>query len=291
MIPCKSNSPDTVSKAPNQIYRRDVKEMRKDVALVKEKLTSSGLNEICSWLESTNPSSNHNAAWALREKDTGLWMLGTQEWVDWVNGRTRFLWLHGIPGAGKTVLASFLIHTAQEVCRAQGNSACVYYYCHFSRNQDETAPFLRWVVSQLSRQARLIPKEISELHNFKHLPSVPMLLNALEQILSEFHSVTIILDAVDESMPRDDLLRILRDFVTDHRFDKVRLLATSREYFDIEQCFQKIASAVPMNNPVVGDDIKRYVHNIIRTNWKFHSWSSALAFEVENALTTGAQGM
>jgi hypothetical protein len=123
---------------------------------VKESLGSVELNEVCTWLESTNPSSNHIDALKLREEHTGLWMTESTDWKEWLEGKTRCLWLHGIPGAGKTVLASFLVDQAQAAClkltitASQGKPVvCVYYYCYFARSQDETAPFLRWVVGQL----------------------------------------------------------------------------------------------------------------------------------------------
>jgi Cdc6-like AAA superfamily ATPase len=227
-------------------------------------------------------------------------MLRSKEWQEWLDGKVKFLWIYGIPGAGKTVLASFLVEQAQACCLQRANvliadqqkpMVCVYYYCYFARNQDEAAPFLRWLVSQLCRQARLIPSEIDRLFQLKHVPSISQLLNALQLVLGEFGTVCVIIDAVDESQSRQDLLKILRDLVTDHRFDKVRLLATSREYFDIELCFSDISSQISMRNPVVEDDIRRYAHSALVSNRRFQSWPQSLVVEAENALAKGAKGM
>lgn len=224
---------------------------------MKETLAAGERNSICTWLESSNPSSNHNNAWKLREDITGLWMIQSTEWQEWLHGRKKFLWIRGIPGVGKTILASFLVQQAQAACHEQMTLtayqkplACVYYYCHFVRNQDEAVPLLRWVVSQLCRQLRLIPSDIVRLFELNHHPSISHLLDALQLILEEFETVFVIIDAVDESEPRQDLLKILRDLATDHRFDKVRLLATSRDYYDdIEACFLEISSPISMNKP------------------------------------------
>ncbi len=79
------------------------------------------------------------------------------EWHGWleIDGHDRLLWLHGIPGAGKTVLASFAIEQLKEICSHEVGLGCAYYYCHYSHKQDEAAPLLRWAVSQLCRQAKM----------------------------------------------------------------------------------------------------------------------------------------
>jgi hypothetical protein len=221
-------------------------------------------------------------------------------WQRWLAGKEKFLWIHGIPGAGKTVLASFLVEQAKAACLRQNAAdpserqkhiVTVYYYCYYARNQDEAVPCLRWIVSQLCRYSGLIPCDIDQLFQLQHLPTVSELLLALEIILEEFEAVFILIDAVDESESRTDLLKVLRDLVTDHRFDRVRLLATSREYYDIETYFSSISREISMNNPVVSEDIRRYVHSALLSNRKFQSWPQSLVTEVEDALMKGAKGM
>jgi len=253
---------------------------------------------VCTWLEITNPSSNHNNAWRLHEDHTGLWMIESQEWQEWLEGKMKFMWIHGIPGAGKTVLASFLIEETKKACavRISGDVpnkpvVCVYYYCYFARNQDEAAPFLGWLIGQLCRQCRLIPSEIDRLYQLLHVPSISQLLSAFEILLEEFEAVFVVVDAVDESQSRENLLKVLRDCATDHRFDKVRLLATSREYYDIETYFSDISSKVSMSNSAVEKDIGLYVHSALLSNKRFQAWPPTLVTEVENALSTGAKGM
>jgi len=124
-----------------------------------------------------------------------------------------------------------------------------------------------------------------------HEPNVTQLLNALESAIQEFDHVHFIIDAVDESFPRDTLLRIIRDLSTDERFQKPRLLATSREYIDIETTFTSFGTSIPMANDLVAEDIRVYAHNALRSHTEFHDWPQVLLAEVEDALTVGAKGM
>jgi hypothetical protein len=60
--------------------------------------------DVCNWLVLTDPSPLHNRARRLYVPGTGSWMLRTPEWTDWLAGINGYVWIHGIPGAGKTSL-------------------------------------------------------------------------------------------------------------------------------------------------------------------------------------------
>ncbi|KAG5784243.1 hypothetical protein H9Q73_002145 [Fusarium xylarioides] len=122
-------------------------------------------------------------------------------------------------------------------------------------------------------------------------PSTPELLDALEQILRVFSSVYIVIDAVDESNPRDDLLDVIQTLVTDRRFTNLQILVTSREYIDIERAMEKVSVSVPMSNELVEQDIRLHVQSILRSNLKFQCWPTDLLIEVEDAISTKAKGM
>jgi hypothetical protein len=209
------------------------------------------------------------------------------------NDSRRGLWVHGIPGAGKTVLASYAI---REVIRTlqepnTGNSICAYYYCHHAHNQDESTPALGWIVSQLCRAAKRVPEPLYESYRLRQLPSAKSLLQHLESILDHFERAFIIIDALDESQSRKNLLRVIRNILCDTRFNKIRLLVTSREYADIEREMLSIATPLSMSNTFVKEDIRKVVAATLRSNSIFQQWPESFRVEVEEALSSGANGM
>lgn len=220
-------------------------------------------------------------------------MLHTPEWASWLNAKERCLWLYGIPGAGKTVLMSHLIEQIKQLCDKTQQAKCtyVYYYCYFGHNQDETAPFLRWLINQLCRQADAVPKYVHELYKKGVEPSVEHLLGALEEILESFSLVYVVIDALDESNPRDELLKALHYLGTESRFVKLRLLTSSREYIDIERIMKKFSIPVSMANPNHEEDIRKAVRSSLQSNSKFKRWPQELLNEVEDTVSTGARGM
>jgi hypothetical protein len=246
------------------------------------------------WLQVIDPSPIHHRAREQYEPKTGDWMLRSPEWNNWIGCKNRCLWIHGIPGAGKTVLASYLIGEIHSHCKALPEKRCthIYYYCYFGHNQDEAGPFLRWVINRLCRESDAMPSRVYDMFKHGGTPSLVGLLDALELILSaSFDTVYITIDAIDESIPRTNFLKLLRDLATDARFEKIQLLTTSRQYLDIETVMKEVSVEISMSNPLVDEDIRTYVKSQLHTLPKFKRWSSDLLVEAEQALMSKAKGM
>jgi hypothetical protein len=256
-------------------------------------LVESQCREVYRWLQTLDPSPLHNRACEDYEPGTGEWTLRSPNWKDWLSGKHRCLWIHGIPGAGKTTLASFLIQNVKEHCRQMIGTTVgdCYYYCSFRHNQHEASSFLRWIIGQFSRQAEAVPTILYELYKSGVQPSIPNLLDILEATLDNFDAAYVVVDALDESNPRLDLLKIIRDLSTDARFSKIRLLATSREYLDIETIMIPISVDISMSNPLVEDDIRTCVRSLLASKLKFKRWPKDLLLEVEETVSKEAKGM
>lgn len=92
-------------------------------------------------------------------------------------------------------------------------------------------------------------------------------------------------------MPYTKLLDIFKTLMTDARFERVRLLLTSRQYLDIEQWIKPCAVSLPMSNDRVEENLRIYVDSKLQHEPKFHLWPKSLKKEVEDALVKGAKGM
>ncbi|SCO92262.1 uncharacterized protein FRV6_16390 [Fusarium oxysporum] len=274
---------------------KDIKEIKAVSEEIRSILTEEQRHRVYDWLTSTDPSPIHNQSRNSYEHGTGSWMLRSQHWTDWLASSVRCLWVHGIPGSGKTILASWLIENVQDHFKrvSTESSPCTsaYYYCYFSHRQDEAAPFLRWIITQLSRRAEVVSTLMHDLFRRGGEPSIPELLDALEQILHVFSCVYIVIDAVDESNPRDELLEVIHTLVTDPKFPNIKILVSSREYIDIERVMEKISVSVPMSNKLVEQDIRLHIRSTLRSNINFQCWPNDLLIEVENAVSTQAKGM
>ncbi|KAK3490117.1 hypothetical protein B0T13DRAFT_451254 [Neurospora crassa] len=264
-----------------------------EVQSMKARLDRAEQDRLHAWLVQINPSSNHNTANSLYETGTGDWIFRSQEWNLWVNkqSKERSLWIHGIPGAGKTILASHIIeHLTNTKC--SGKVALVYYYCYHGHNQDETFSFLRWLISQLCRKSDTVSSLTYGIYRSGQDPNITKLLSALLAQLDSLDTVYVAVDALDESQqPRDRMLDVLRTLATDSRFRKIRLLTTSREYADIERVMAPVSLSVPTSHEEVEKDIRVFVEGSISRSNSFKHWPNDLKLEVVDALAKGAKGM
>jgi hypothetical protein len=133
------------------------------------------MNEVLKWLVTTDPSPNHSNACQLHDDHTGQWLTNSPEYADWKSGRSRFLSLHGIPDAGKTVLHSYIAEDIRRTCEKTDDPACAFYYCYFARNQDETIHFLRWVINVHCRKIGGIPDKTYEHYKSGHPSTKPII--------------------------------------------------------------------------------------------------------------------
>lgn len=239
----------------------------------------------------THPWTLHGAAKRLYENGTGDWVFKTLEWDRWTKFQERAIWLHGIPGAGKTILASHVIEKIRGICDNSKKQMCIYYYCYHGHNRDESEPFLRWLISQLVQQQDEVPEPVWKAYTRRAPPTHELLLDILKNTLSSLDRVYIGIDALDESQTRNNILALLGTLVTEERFSKIQLFATSREYEDIKSKMLSISRPLSMSNSFVEADIRHFVAAKIRHDTRFQGWPTDLQNEVENTLSTGAKGM
>jgi hypothetical protein len=185
------------------------------------------------------------------------------------------------------VLASFIIEQLKGLCSDDLKLGHAYYYCHYPHNQDEGPSFLKWTIAKLCRRARWIPAQLKELYDHGCEPSIPELENALQATLERFKMTYVVIDAVDESAPRDDLLAVIATIAIDKRFKNIKLLATSREYFDIERMFSGISEPISMSNSLVEKDIRRFVHSRLLSSPLVRRFKHLLN-QIEDVLATRA---
>jgi Cdc6-like AAA superfamily ATPase len=116
------------------------------IALDKER------QEILIFFEEIDPSPNHETNLKLRHPLTWLWLTEGEASRTWLHTCNSKLWLSGIPGAGKTVLAASIVE--ETIKDNSPNRAVVYFYCDYKdeRTQDPVN-ILGSLATQLGRQS------------------------------------------------------------------------------------------------------------------------------------------
>jgi hypothetical protein len=243
---------------------------------------------------------NYQKALKQRQADTGRWFLESDQYVKWKTNAASFLWLHGIPGCGKTILSSTILQNVYQYCANDPGKVVAYFYFDFNDPQKRLPELMvRSLISQLSQQCIKVPTALEALSsscdNGHRHPSLDSLLEVLQQIIEDFPHSYVILDALDECTNRTELMDIL-ERVAGWRVEKLHVLVTSRKERDIEsslECFVDQQNSVNVQNDLVDKDIQTYIRQRLSDDKILRKWQkdNDIRQEIETSLMKGAHGM
>ena len=249
-------------------------------------------SKIIKWLATTDPHSNHSAARQKWEPETGAWFLLSSEFGQWLQSK-KSLWLHGIPGAGKTILCSTIIESVQSRCNS--DEICAFYYFDSISGQVEkqtVSAMLSSLLAQVSATTEIEP-EIRQLYercgDGGRTPTVHEMTETLFAILRKGRRMYLILDALDECSERPLLLQVIEQIL---QLDgDIHLLLTSRNEYDIQTALHSSVTVVSMEDKRVDPDIRIHVEQCLLKDPKLCKWDDKIKDEIVKELVSGAKGM
>lgn len=208
------------------------------------------------------------------------------------------MWLHGIPGCGKTVLCSTIIERVVATCRNTTDTGFAYFYFTFTDSRKQTAAdFIRSTIVQLCSQKSSLPNEVQELYDLHKKqwqePQLSTLVTTLLCLEAYFKRIYLILDALDESSEQKDVLGIINRLVaSDKASGKFSLCITSRREAVIIAGLQDIITEeVGLQTAQIEADIRLHVQDRLRHDLRLKRYSDVIKKEIESALVDGSQGM
>jgi len=265
-----------------------------------EESKAQKLSDIQHWLSAPDPSVNYQKALRQRQHNTGLWFLNGERYAGWKTGAASFMWLHGIPGCGKTILSSIIIESISQYCIQNSGYGFAYFYFDFNDVQKQDSErMLRSLVVQLSKQSGDIPWKLDALFssydNGKRPPDLNELLMVLYDMIWQYPRVYIVLDALDECKQRSELTEMLEE-IASWNIPSLHFLMTSRQDQDIRVClegFVDIQNIMCLQENVVDEDIQLYVRQRLSDDKSLIKWrkDAALQQEIEDTIMKGSKGM
>ncbi|PON25351.1 hypothetical protein TGAM01_v205645 [Trichoderma gamsii] len=254
------------------------------------------------WLSPPDPSTNFNKALQQRHKGSGLWFLQSDNFIKWRTQPSSFLWLHGIPGCGKTILSSTIIEQLGTMLPSQ---TILYFYFDFNDTAKQTLDkMIRSLIYQFyhndEKDSQPLYSLFSSCKDRQRQPTTEELCNVFFEMLNRIEEIWIVLDALDECSTRrgpaiNGVLSWIREILnTEQR--NVHLLVTSRPEQDIEseitQHYQK-DDIIAIKSGLISDDIRAYIHARVRENPGLKRWWSHVEVqnEIELRLIEKADGM
>ncbi|KIL89271.1 hypothetical protein FAVG1_07665 [Fusarium avenaceum] len=245
-----------------------------------------------------NPQSSLKQYISLHQPTTGNWLLESEEVKGWFDTPGSQLWLNGIAGGGKTILASVVI---QEVLsRNMPDCGKAFFFCDYKKeNTLSPVNILGTIVTQLALQKDecfiCLENYYTDLHPERNLssePDVDELRAQITRMASNFSQVLIVIDGIDECQEeiRSQLLASLVE-LTDGS-DNIGMAIFSRAEMDIRARLETDFKDIKIEAHT--EDIATYVRAEMerrRISGQLTINSMLIKDKIEHELITRAHGM
>ncbi|KAF7125236.1 hypothetical protein CNMCM5793_001414 [Aspergillus hiratsukae] len=301
---------DGYSQIKQMLHSLETPMQRWDESLlrIRDMLQDETRATILQWL-SPQPYYQHHAQ--MRNgvmKDSGEWLLADPLMTEWKNkSSSSILWLHGIPGSGKSKLVSVVIDDMLRSSEKHLSPPPLYFYC--SRNPAEpgrsdstdiAASFLRQL-SSVDGNSLLEPvireyKERQRTGFSKGNLDLDETRVLIIELLGYYPAATIVLDALDECTPesREELLHMF-EYILQESSTLVKIFVSSREDQDIVSELQGYPN-LEISSTRNTQDIAAFVHRevqVLKTKRPLRSIQNVdeLAKLIIETITAGANGM
>ncbi|GAW24092.1 hypothetical protein ANO14919_136720 [Xylariales sp. No.14919] len=246
-----------------------------------------------------NPQPNLDTSIKLRHPGTGSWLTESLQFQQWIDTAGSKMWLSGIPGAGKTVLAGAVIQKALERGNNSSRVGVAFFFCDYKNEKATLLPnVLGAMVSQLARQNDQAFNELKETYEALHPPKglardpdSDILQSCLEKMFQSFDQVILVVDGLDECGDNtDEVTQALAD-IGDYSTNVTMALASRDEYtinLKLQDGFTKIQIGARK------EDILLYVASEIDKRIKdgrLRTSNTELKDEILTKLSNDADGM
>ncbi|UPK90862.1 hypothetical protein LCI18_001797 [Fusarium solani-melongenae] len=255
--------------------------------------------QILDFFMAVNPQANLETSVKLRHALTGLWLTESPAFEHWLHTSGSRLWLTGIPGAGKTVLAGSVIQEALTRSHDAPGTGAAFFFCDYKNPSTwKTTNILGAIASQLARQKEdafaILSEYYDELHPPRGLPRTPdsdELRARISQMSEHFGQTLMVVDGLDECGDEtEDVVDMLRQ-VADYS-ERVSMAVFSRDHFNIrirlDEDFEVVHIAAHT------EDVRMFVgaelENRIKTR-RLQLNDTSIKSEIADILVNRAKGM
>ncbi|KAF2733226.1 hypothetical protein EJ04DRAFT_553481 [Polyplosphaeria fusca] len=214
---------------------------------IHDDLQASKRMKIIQWLSPEPYIQHHKQTMQGVLAGTGQWLLSDPLFKKWKDdSASSILWLHGIPGSGKSKMVSVVVEDALARYKAGDSPQPVFFYC--SRNPAEPARSQpQAILASLARQLSCLepgkPLLGPSVNLFKEKEAggttsfslqIDESLSLVLDLIAQYPLTTIVIDAIDECDPRKrhELLKALEKMLQ-HSSSLVKIFVSSRNDQDI----------------------------------------------------------
>ena len=225
---------------------------------------SARLKDALDWISALNFRTQQADFRSRMEKDTGKWFLQTPEYLRWVKEPKQTLFCPGIPGAGKTMMASGVIHHIEtEILDPALGRNLAYIFCDYKAERDQPiTQLLGAILQQLVQNNSVLADPLLILYDNhiekKTFPNIGEITSAIKKVIAEHTAAYIIVDALDECPQTNRKRRHLLESLLDlsESSGALKLLVTSRF---VPEIVDKFKNSGTLEVKASEEDIRKYI--------------------------------
>ncbi|KAF8460198.1 hypothetical protein BDZ91DRAFT_851712 [Kalaharituber pfeilii] len=254
-----------------------------------------------------------------RHKGTGKWLFDlpeTQAWFAQDDSKSALLWLHGIPGSGKTILTTAIIDELLSCPKLRSTNTFIGYYFvdHANRQSLQIHNVLRTLVKQLlttffdrvtPELAGQLPRFVQGHPEYRGIFCADEWLQLLKAACLIPKHLYICIDGLDECSEEDQysLIKYLQQLAVgggDSTSQTIRIFIASRPHVPISallppsssqiQFFQVSLSTHGIHRPEIESYIKETISERL-SQGRLSLRRESMKAEITTALLQGAEGM
>lgn len=186
-------------------YRSNRENREKRTAEQRDDANEQHFRELRTWLQGADFEDDHDTLRRAQIPGTGRWLFDNAQFKKWFDPMSTYslLWMNGLPGAGKSVLASMVVEEINHIARSRNSQyRCLYFYCKEGDGErDNFVAIGRSLLLQLlTHEPQMVAYPYSVYRKSKQtiLRTRLVVEDLLEKALLACPSVYIVLDGIDE---------------------------------------------------------------------------------------------
>ncbi|KAJ7476778.1 ankyrin repeat domain-containing protein [Mycena latifolia] len=222
----------------------------------KDIIEAEKRQKILDWMSPLNFLQRQADVLSALQSGTGEWLLSNTVFQDWESGSGQVLFCRGIPGAGKTVLASLVVNHLESCAQNSGSGLACIYLNHKETETQTITNLLGALAAQLMLGKHIPPlgHSLYEHHLARRTrPNIDEFRKVLDLAVALYPKVYFIVDALDE-YPENYRHRFLNHLGT--LGPKVNIMMTSRPRINLDAQFPNMRT---IEIHATEEDIHKYL--------------------------------
>lgn len=258
--------PSSLSGHTHEVLNKVEARIKTTASLQATEKAQSDKEKVIKWIYQSAVNHEHfqrdyNAA---AQDGTGQAFLSSDKFQRWLEGPCATIFCPGLPGAGKTVMASIVKSHLDDKMMGSNHPTAVLYFNYKRHLEDHThQTLLLAILAQFLSRRDKVPDRLWESCKRNVLPHMDDIISILESLVQSSHRSFLIMDALDEFYDDDGArTRFLHLIQRIQASGSLRIMMTARPHLTDDLAISKWPDAT-IEITATADDLHTYLDHKI----------------------------